>query len=445
VLIVDDEEAIRDGCRQALEKEGITVLEASNGPDALSMLKKTRCEVLLLDLKMPGMGGMETLQRLREHGNPTVIVITGYPSVGTAVDAMKWGAVDYLTKPFSAEDLRVAVSRALARESLEQAEPQARPEREREEASSSDLLGQTPQIKAIRALVGQVAATDSTVLVMGESGTGKEVVARMLHEESGRSGGPFVLVDCTTLVDALVENELFGHMKGSYTGATSTTSGRFELAQGGTLFLDEVGCLHLGLQSKLLRAIERGEFMRVGCNETISVDVRVVAATNTDLARAVEEGTFREDLYYRLSVVPIVLPPLRQRKADIPPLAGHFLKMHAAAHHKHVTRISQEAVNVLVAHDWPGNVRELSNAIERAVVLAEGDEIVPELLLHYGFALSPVTFSSRSENKSLADLEAGHIRRILRRTGGNKTRAAELLGIDRKTLWRKLREHEEKD
>jgi len=440
VLVVDDEGAMRDGCRQVLEKEGLTVLEAKTAAEALRMLAGAHCDVVLLDLKMPGMGGMEALRRIQEHHRGTaVIVITGYPSIETVVEAMKWGAVDYLTKPFSAESLRLAVSNTLARGSLPGLECERRRGRKSDSASTDVLVGQTPQMKAIRDLVKRVAQTDSTVLVMGESGTGKEVLARMLHRGSGRAARPFVVVDCTTLVDTLVENELFGHVKGSYTGAGTTTHGRFEMADGGTLFFDEVGCLHQGLQSKLLRAIEHGEFVRVGSNRTMSVDVRVVAATNTDLARGVENGTFREDLYYRLSVVPIVLPPLRQRKADIPLLAEHFLRLHAANRHKAVTKVSPEAMNVLMAHDWPGNVRELSNAIERAVVLAEGDEIVPELLLHYGFAYHPPSDSTPYRTRTLAEMERAHIEHMLRKTGGNKRRAAELLGIDRKTLRRKLR------
>jgi len=442
VLIVDDEAAMRDACRQALQREGMTVHEADSAPAALEVLSGTDCEIVLLDLKMPGMDGIEVLKRIRaDHVTTSVIVITGYPSVDSAVEAMKWGAVDYLAKPFDANTLRVAVGRALARRSL----PDSHSSSPRCRASTSEetlLIGETTQIRAVRDLVERVAETDSTVLIMGESGTGKEVVARMVHAHSRRAGSPFVIVDCTMLVDALVENELFGHVRGSYTGATTTTHGRVELADGGTLFLDEVGCLSVGLQSKLLRAIERGEFMRVGSNETLSVDTRVVAAANTDLMRAVQRGEFREDLYYRLSVVPIVLPPLRQRKLDIPLLAQHFLRLHCAARRTSVTRISPEAMKVLMAHQWPGNVRELSNAIERAVVLAGGTRIEPDDLLHYGFAYRMREEAALLEHLTLEELERRHIMRVLRTTDGNKQQTAEVLGIDRKTLRRKLRRYE---
>ncbi|MBS3763064.1 MAG: sigma-54-dependent Fis family transcriptional regulator [Planctomycetes bacterium] len=446
VLVVDDEEVIRDSCREVLEREGLSVAEAENAPAALDVLDQERWDVVLLDLKMPGVSGLEALKKIKNRDSePVVIVITGYPSVQTAVEAMKWGAMDYLTKPFDCEKLTATVGRALARRDLELSSYPGERGAEDQSPSGSMLVGETPQIKEIRSLIKQVAETESTILIMGESGTGKEVVARMLHQQSARDDEPFVVVDCTTLVDSLVENELFGHVKGSFTGASETRRGRFEMAEDGTLFLDEVGSIDKGLQSKLLRAIERGEIVRVGSNEALHVDVRVIAASNTDLARAVEDGEFREDLYYRLSVVPIVLPPLRQRKEDIPLLARHFLKLHAENRNRNVRRITDEAMDVLTAHDWPGNVRELSNAIERAVVLAEGEEIVPELLLHYGFTYSPDRVRSDADVPTLEELEERHIRRVLRRTGGNKTRAAELLGIDRKTIYRKLQQFEEEE
>ena len=441
VLVVDDEPVMRDGCRQALVREGLTVLEASTGVEALDVMARTPCQVVILDLKMPGMSGVDVLKKIMvEHGQTTVIVITGYPSIETAVEAMKCGAVDFLTKPFSAESLRTAVRKALAADASESG-------RAGQPAGSGPgrqlplLIGETPQIKGVRELVDRVARTDSTLLIMGESGTGKEVVARLLHAKSRRADRPFVVVDCAALVGTLIENELFGHAKGSYTGAVSAAHGRFEMADGGTLFLDEVSCLDVRLQSKLLRAIEQRELTRIGSNQTISVDVRVIAATNTDLTRALEEGTLREDLYYRLSVVPIFLPPLRQRKADIPLLAEHFLSLHCKRRQKHVARIMPEAMAVLMEHDWPGNVRELSNAIERAVVLADGDQIVPELLLHYTFARRSAEASGPSGPPSLSEVERAYIQHVLRETGQNRRLAAELLGIDRKTLWRKLRRY----
>ncbi len=438
VLVVDDEAVMRDGCRQALVRDGMTVLEARTGTEALDVMARTPCQVVILDLKMPGMSGMEVLRRImEEHGQTTVIVITGYPSIEAAVEAMKCGAADFLTKPFSADSLRTAVRKALAGDAPQRIGP-GRPSGSGDGREPLQLIGQTPQIKAIRELIERVGRTDSTVLIMGESGTGKEVVARLMHARSRRAQKPFVVVDCAAMVGTLIENELFGHARGSYTGAITAAHGRFEVADGGTLFLDEVSCLDVRLQSKLLRAIEQRELTRIGSNQTISVDVRVIAATNTDLTRALQEGTMREDLYYRLSVVPILLPPLRQRKADIPLLAEHFLRLHCERRQKQVARITPEAMAVLVEHDWPGNVRELSNAIERAVVLADGEEIVPELLLHYTFARRSGEASEPSRPPTLAEVERAYVEHVLRQTGSNRRLAAELLGIDRKTLWRKL-------
>jgi DNA-binding NtrC family response regulator len=296
-------------------------------------------------------------------------------------------------------------------------------------------------MKEIFGLIGRVGPTDSTVLVMGESGTGKELVARALHAHSRRATGPFVVVDCATLVGSLFENELFGHARGSFTGAVSTTHGRFELADGGTLFLDEVGCIEPGMQQKLLRVLEQRTFTRVGSNQVISIDVRVVAATNMDLAKSVAAGAFREDLFYRLSVFPITLPPLRERRADIPLLAEHFLFLHSARRDKQVTGISEEALDSLMEYDWPGNVRQLSNVIERGVILAEGDTILVEHLLNLASGHRTSVSRWGGTPLPLEEVERRHIEYVLRRTDGNRSQAAELLGIDRKTLWRKLRQY----
>jgi len=441
ILVVDDEAAMRDACRQVLEREGIEVTEAPSGRGALEALAGRAFQLVILDLKMPGMDGMAVLKEIRrEHKETSVIVITGYPSVESAVEAMKCGAIDFLPKPFTRESLRVIVRKALNYNRLER-EHGLLVGRLKAGSPPVRMVGETPQMKAIFDLTERVAATDSTVLVMGESGTGKELVARALHEKSPRAKGPFVTVDCATLVGTLFESELFGHVRGSFTGAIATTHGRFEIADGGTLFLDEVGCIDLSIQAKLLRVIEEREFTRVGSNQTVSVDVRLVAATNTDLPQAVSDGTFREDLFYRLSVVPIVLPPLRQRRGDIPLLAEHFLEIHSRSRGKGVTRVSDAAMSMLMERDWPGNVRELSNAIERAVVLAEGDEIQPDHLLQYGFTHRKAPQRVVGQPLSLADVEKVQIERALSETRGNKSRAATILGIDRKTLWRKIRKY----
>ncbi|MFO7956771.1 MAG: sigma-54 dependent transcriptional regulator [Candidatus Brocadiia bacterium] len=445
ILVADDDAAMRDSCRQVLEREGLSIEEAADGDEALQRLAARAYELVLLDLKMPGTDGMDVLKHIKDRHNGTaVVVITGYPSIDTAVEAMKLGATDFLPKPFSRESLTVIVQKALDYTRLE--EENRRLRRHIEAVTPpTEIVGETPEMRRIYDLMRRVAPTDSTVLLTGESGTGKELVARALHANSKRASGPFVVVDCATLVGTLFENELFGHAKGSYTGATSTTHGRFELANGGTLFLDEVGCIEPGMQQKLLRVLEQREFTRVGSNQIIHTDVRVIAATNTDLEKAVAAGSFREDLYYRLSVFPIKLPPLRERKADIPLLAEHFLRLHCDHRQKEVSAISPEAVERLMAHDWPGNVRELSNVIERAVVLAEGGCIRPEHLLNLGSPDYDRPAAAESPTRSLDEVERRHIRRVLDHTDGNKTRAADILGIDRKTLWRKLQAYDGED
>jgi len=443
ILVVDDDAAMRDSCRQALEREGLSVAEAQNGRQALAMVAQKPFDLVLLDLKMPGMGGLDALSRMRKLRNDlAVIAITGYPSIDSAVEAMKRGAADFLPKPFNREALRLVVAKALKQSRLERENARLRDEL-KAVRGPKPIIGRTPGMKRVFDLMERVAPTDSSVLIMGESGTGKELVARALHARSRRADRPFVVVDCATLVGTLFENELFGHTKGSFTGATSTTHGRFQAADGGTLFLDEVGCIEPGMQQKLLRVLEQKEFSRVGSNETIHVDVRLIAATNTDLAAAVRSGTFREDLYYRLSVFPIVLPPLRERRADIPLLVDHFLRLHGQARGV-VSRVSKEAMDALLEHEWPGNVRELSNVIERAVVLAGPETITPEHLL-YQRGPAPAPAAGPAGVQTLPELERVHIMRALRSTGGNKRRAAELLGIDRKTLYRKLKRYQEAD
>ncbi|MFW6189587.1 MAG: sigma-54-dependent transcriptional regulator [Planctomycetota bacterium] len=443
ILVADDDEAMRDSCRQALEREGVRVAEAASGDEALRMLSDGCYSLLLLDLKMPGKEGLKVLEEVRsEHPRTAVVVITGYASVDTAVEAMKRGATDFLPKPFSRESLTLMVRKALEHHNLQRENRLLREELGQHRRSTT-MVGRTPEMQEVFGLIEQVAPTDSTVLVTGESGTGKELVARALHAQSNRSDGPFVVVDCATLVGNLFENELFGHAKGSYTGADKTTHGRFELADGGTLFLDEVGCIELGMQQKLLRVLEERQFTRVGSNEVISVDVRMIAATNIVLAESVQAGKFREDLYYRLSVFPIRLPPLRQRRADIPRLAEHFMRLHARNRGKPMDGIDEEALQALRRHHWPGNVRELSNVIERAVVLAKEGRIRARHVLYNPAADGGPDESPEEQVASLAEVEKQHIVRVLQKTEGNKRAAADLLGIDRKTLYRKLQRYED--
>ena len=463
VLVVDDEETMRDACQQTLVRDHCAVHLAGGGEEALAELAERRFDVVILDLRMPGIDGMDLLSRIRaEHPQTAVVVITGYATVESAVEAMRAGAADFVPKPFTPVTLRMIVRRAALER--RQASENLRLKRVlRETNGLRPIIGKTPEMQAIFDLIRRVAPTDSTVLITGESGTGKELVARAIHRHSRRADGPFVVVDCGTLIGTLFESEVFGHVKGSFTGATATTHGRAELADGGTLFLDEVGSLDLNLQAKLLRVIQEREFMRVGSNQVIGVDVRIIAATNTDLLDAVAAGRFREDLFYRLSVVPVVLPPLRQRRDDIPALVEHFLKVQSAQRGKRVTGLQPEAMARLMQHDWPGNVRELANVIERAVVLAQGDEIMPDDLLYgrgRGFpsgrppvaARDPRSADERAatwgrpdavrtaDRLTLADVERLHIEAVMRAVGGNRSKAAECLGIDRKTLWRKLRQ-----
>ena len=444
VLVVDDEASMRDACRQILERADMAVVEAENADRASELMRTQNFDLVVLDLKMPGTSGMAFLRSTKEANDPTpVVVITGYGTVESAVEAIKLGACDFLLKPFTPDTFRLAVQKSLQTASLIRQN-----QRLRSQISSMKdpvvMIGQTPEMKSIFDLITRVGPTDSTALIMGESGTGKELVARALHQHSRRKDGPFVVVDCGALVGALFESELFGHVEGSFTGAIRTVPGRFELADAGTLFIDEVGSIEPAIQVKLLRLLQEREFTPVGSRRTVSVDVRIIAATNSNLFEAVTKGAFREDLYYRLSVVPIVLPPLRQRCDDIPLLAEHFLRRYCRERAKHRERISPEAMEILKSQDWPGNVRELSNIIERAVVLSEGDEIVPTDLLSYSLPPLPRNRAKRvpaRDMPTLAEIERDYVERVLRKANGNKARAAGILGINRKTLWRKLKRY----
>ena len=445
VLLADDEATMRDACRQALAKLDLSITEAKNGNQALRLARGRAFDLVILDLKMPGTPGMEVLGALKQENPATpVIIITGYATIESAVEAIRRGADDFLPKPFTPETLRMLVQRVLASSHLQRENVYLKRTLDHD-ASKHRMVGRSKEINAVRDLIRRVAPTDSTVLITGESGTGKELVARAIHNHSARSSKPFVTVDCCTLVGTLFESELFGHVRGSFTGATATTHGRFEFANGGTLFFDEIGNVSPDIQAKLLRAIQEREFTRVGSSQTIRVDIRIVAATNRDLLAAVREGTFREDLYYRLGVVPITLPPLRHHREDIPELAGFFVKRYAKERKKNVKGISPEAMDVLVDSPWPGNVRELENAIERAVILAEGDVIEPVDLLQYGFRHrtpgSGATSNSPAEILPLEEVERRHIEHVLAYTGGNRGRAAKYLGVDRKTLWRKMKKY----
>ena len=438
VLVVDDEEIVRESLGGWLQEDGFQVSSAPDGRTAVEMMKRDRWNVMLVDLKMPGMDGLQVLEEARKlQPEAAIIMMTAYATVDTAVTAMKLGAFDYLVKPFDPEELSLLMQKVVAQQSLVRENAVLRKALKKEHRFR-DLVSKSAAMQRVFELAQVAARSNSTILVLGESGSGKEVLARTIHEESPRAGGPFVAMSCAALTETLLESELFGHEKGSFTGANARRKGKFEAAAGGTLFLDEIGDISPKLQLDLLRVLEERKFQRVGGNESIDVDVRIIAATNKDLKKAVSDGSFREDLFYRLNVIPVTLPPLRDRKEDIPLLVEHFLDRLEAEMKKRV-KVSPEAMGALLAHEWPGNVRELRNVLERGAVVAQGDVIKPSDL---GLAPAPVRApgtNAPGEPVSLEEVEKRHIAEVLGHTGGNVSHAARLLGIDRVTLYNKIR------
>lgn len=466
ILIADDEESIRWVLRQAIADLGWEVDTASDGVEAWAKLANGNFDVALIDIRMPGLDGLELLSRLREAGRDTsVIIVTAQNTMANAIEAMKRGAYDYVTKPFDLDEVRILVRRAqeMRRQSAE-LQRLERDQRKRFELGV-EIVGRTPVMQEIFKTIGRVAPTDATVLIQGESGTGKELIARAIHAHSRRWSGPFIALNCSAVPRDLLESELFGHERGAFTGAVEQRPGVFEVASGGTLFLDEVGDMPLELQAKLLRVVQERELTRVGGREVIKVDVRLIAATNQNLERAVREGRFREDLYFRLAVVPIRVPPLRQRRADVPELVRYFLEKINRELGTRVAGISDEALGKLLEHSWPGNVRELENTLVRAAVLAPGPLLMPQ-----DFVLGDsVPSSTPSENVSLEAavrqaaeslvgstdevlphnlygwvlerVERPLIEFALERTAGNQLRAAALLGINRNTLHKKMQQY----
>ncbi|MGQ9672677.1 MAG: sigma-54-dependent transcriptional regulator [Candidatus Aminicenantales bacterium] len=442
ILIIDDEAAIRDSMSQVLHKEGYRVREAVDGKEGLKIFNQESFHVVFLDLKLPGIKGMEVLTKIKETSPETpVIIVTGYASIESAVEAMKRGAFDYMAKPFTPEELRVVTKRALDGRKLLFENLYLRGELEAK-SEFEMVVGRSKAMREILDLVRRVSPTESTVLITGESGTGKELIAREIHRHSLRSQAPFVVVDCGALVETLFESELFGHVKGSFTGAHETKHGRFEVADGGTIFFDEISNIGLSIQAKLLRVIQEREITRIGSSKPIKVDVRILAATNENLAEAVKKGKFREDLFYRLSVVPLHLPPLRERKEDIPLLVEHFLQKYNKKTKKNIETVSTRAIKALTEYDWPGNIRELENTIERAVVLSKTNGIDVEDLMYHGIsAATGEAGSIGGKYKTLEEMEKEYIKAVLQANYGNKSRTAAILGIDRKTLWAKLKKY----
>jgi two-component system response regulator HydG len=437
ILVIDDDKVMRDACQQILTRQGYRVEMAASARQGLGLLEKISFDAILLDLVMPDLDGLDTLKKIRAiDPESEVIIITGYGTIQSAVESIKAGAFHFLSKPFTPDDLRHLVGRALEKRRVNLENLYLRQELKKNERSV--LVYQGEPMERIMDMVTRVAPTDSTVLITGESGTGKGLVASKIHQLSQRARRPFITVDCGTLVETLFESELFGHVKGSFTGADANKIGKFELAQHGTLFFDEISNIGLEVQAKLLRAVEERKISKVGSHRVITVDVRIIAATNKDLNRAIKDGSFREDLFYRLNVVLIQMPSLRERKGDIPLLTQHFLEKYNARLRKDLKGIAPEALDLLMRHDWPGNVRELENTVERLVVLSSGPYLSPGDLAFAGTILSP---AGESSSISLKDLERDHILQTLQRFEGHKSETARALGIDRKTLREKLRRY----
>ena len=443
ILVVDDEEIVRESLAGWLAKDGYALEQAPDGATALARLRQRPFSILIADLKMPGMDGL-TLQAEARKLQPelAVVIMTAYATVDTAVTAMKQGAFDYLVKPFDPEELSMMMQKIVAQQELVRENAVLRKALKKEH-QLHELASKAPAMQAVFELARSAARSSSTILILGESGSGKEVLARAIHAESPRAAEPFVEVSCAALTETLLESELFGHEKGAFTGAVARRKGKFEAAHLGTLFLDEIGDIGPKLQVDLLRVLEERRFCRIGGNEPVSVDVRIVAATNKDLQRAVAAGTFREDLFYRLNVIPIRLPPLRDRREDIPLLVGQFLERLSAELEREIGGVSAEAMTALMAHPWPGNVRELRNVLERGAVVARGPivELADLGLAPWAGAgpgpAAPAVAAAPTE--SLDEVERRHVAAVLAHTGFNVSQSARVLGIDRVTLYSKMR------
>jgi two-component system, NtrC family, response regulator AtoC len=440
ILVVDDERRMRELVAKVLAREGYAVRAVARAQDVLDALHDAPVDLVISDIRMPEMDGMTLLQEVKRLSPDTsVILMTAFGSIDAAVQAIKVGAYDYLAKPFKMDEISVVVRRAMEERRL-RAEVQALRAEVSTKYQFSNILGKSKPMRDLFALIMKVASSRSTVLIQGKSGTGKELVAKAIHYNSPRREHPLVTVDCSAIPKELLESELFGHVKGAFTGAIAHKRGPFEEADGSSLFLDEIGELPLELQVKLLRAIQEREIKRVGDTRTISVDVRLIAATNRDLAQAMEEGVFREDLYYRLNVIPIVLPELRERADDIPLLATHFLMKYTKEANAAIEGIAKEAMRLLLDYDWPGNVRELENVIERAVILAHGPQILPaDLPAHLHARKTPVHREASRHRPTLEALERDYIGTVLQETDWHRIKAAYILGVDRRTLYRKIR------
>ena len=444
ILVVDDEETMRKNMGRILRGQEYSITNAASGGEALNLLKKNEYDVMLVDLIMEGgVGGMDVLDAVRERSPDTeVIIMTGYASVETAIEAMKRGAFHYLVKPFRRDEVKHLVSQAMNKTQLK-TRVRKLEEEMRSRGKGPVIVGKSRKIQAILDLVRQIGPTDANVLISGESGTGKEIVAASIHGNSRRGAGRFLAINCGSFTEDLLANELFGHEKDAYTGATSARPGLLESANGGTVFFDEVGDMPPAMQAKLLRVIQERVLFRVGGNRPVPVDIRIIAATNKDLKKAISRGEFREDLYYRLNVIPVFVPPLSERREDIPLLAAHFLSRAARRMDRPLAGFTQDAIQLLSDYSFPGNVRELENVIERASALCAGDIIGIEDLPPDIRDVAVYRFDRETSSmKSLEEMEKDYIRWVMNRTENNKSRASKILGIDRTSLYRKLRNYE---
>jgi len=454
ILVVDDEMIVCESCKRILEEEGYEVETALSGKEAFEKMKTNPFDIVITDLKMPGIDGMEVLSTFRkEYPDSIIIMITGFSTVETAVEAMKLGAFDYIPKPFTPDEVSIVVKKAIEKKSLMLENVYLRQELQ-EKYGFHNIVGKSKKMQEIYRIIAKVAMTDSTVLIYGQSGTGKELIARAIHFNSPRREKQFVPVDCAVLSENLLESELFGHVRGSFTGAVTTKPGLFEVADGGTVFLDEVGNISLSIQAKLLRVLQEREFTPVGGTKAKKVDIRLIAATNKDLEKMIKEETFREDLYYRLNIVPILLPPLRERQEDIPILAVHFLKKYAEEMGKTIKGITPEAMEKMIRYPWPGNVRELENVIERTVVMIDDEMVRVEHLILPGQQEKevlenqiPLTSEALKEikkqmrEKAVEEIERAFVLNALERHQWNVTRAAEEVGMLRPNFQALMRKY----
>lgn len=439
-MVVDDELIVRESLAAWLEQEGATVAKAPSAEEALKIMEQNFYDILFVDIKMPGMGGFSLLEEVKKHYPATlVVIITAYGTVEHAVEALRLGANDFLVKPFDPDSLGLLLAKLMEHKKLLEEAQYLRSEATKSWAGADEVIGTTPAMVELFATIGEVAPNESSVLILGETGTGKELIARAIHANSKRIGGPFVPINCGAVPESLIESEIFGFEKGSFTGAIRPKKGLIEVAEGGTLFLDEVGEISLKMQVDLLRVLQDKSFFRVGGVDTLKADFRLISATHKDLTKQIADGTLRQDFYYRINVITLRVPPLRERREDIPLLADHFLHRFARETNRDVDTISDEAMQLLVNYPWPGNIRELENVLERAVVTSRIRVIAPEA---FGYLVAnAVCVPESSVPQSLKDLEKIHIRRILDQEGWNITHAAKVLGLDRTTLHKKMRKY----